>query len=236
MRNALIIARRELYAYFGSPVAYVVTAAFLAVAGYFFSLILFFSREATLRYWASNLVIILLFVAPLLTMRLLAEERRTGTIELLLTAPVRDWELVAGKFLGGLGLLLAMLLLTGIYPLILVRFGNPDLGPMVGAYLALLLLGSTLLAAGLFTSSLTQNQVIAAVLGIGLLLVVFLLDAAGNFVGGAAGRVIGQLAVSTHFADMARGVIDSRDVLYFLSATALFLFLTTRVVEVQRWR
>ncbi|HYN88644.1 MAG TPA: ABC transporter permease [Ardenticatenaceae bacterium] len=236
MRNVLIIARRELYAYFASPVAYVVTTAFLAVAGYFFSLILFFSQEATLRFWAGNLVLILLFLAPLLTMRLIAEERRMGTIELLLTSPIRDWELVVGKFLGGLGLFAVMLLLTGIYPLILFRLGNPDPGPMLSAYLGLLLFGSTLLAAGLFTSSLTQNQVVAAVLGIGLVLVIFLLDAAGNFVGGRAGEVLGQLAMGAHFDDMTRGVIDTRDVVYFLSAIALFLFLTTRVVEVQRWR
>jgi ABC-2 type transport system permease protein len=236
MRNALIIAQRELYSYFTSPVAYVVTAAFLAVAGYFFSLILFFSQEASLRYWVGNLVLILIFIAPLLTMRLLAEERRAGTIELLLTAPVQDWELVVGKYLGGLGLLLTMLLLTGIYPLILFRIGNPDPGPLASAYLAILLFGSTLLAAGLFTSSLTQNQVIAAVLGIGLLLVLYLLEAAGNFVGGTAGDVLTYLSLGTHFDDMARGVIDTRDVIYYLSAIALFLFLSTRIVEMQRWR
>jgi len=235
MRNTLTIAQRELYAYFVSPIAYVVTAAFLVIGGYLFSLILYFSRQATMRFIFGNLGFILLLIAPMITMRLLAEEHRSGTIELLLTSPVRDWEVVLGKFLACFILFLAIVALTLVYPLVLFIFGNPDRGPILTGYLSLLLTGGAYLSVGLFTSSLSRNQIVAAVLGIVLLLVLWLADAAGSFVGGTLNSILSYLSLSTHSNDMMRGVIDTKDVIYYLSFIAAFLFLTVRSLESRRW-
>lgn len=235
MRNTLTIAQRELYAYFVSPIAYVVAAAYLVIGGYLFSLILYFSREATMRFIFGNLNFILLLIAPMITMRLLAEERRSGTIELLLTSPVRDWEVVVGKFLASLILFLAIVALTLVYPLVLFVFGSPDGGPIVAGYLSLLLSGGSYLAVGLFTSSLSRNQIVAAVLGIVILLVLWLADAAGSFVGGNLSSILAYLSLANHSNDMMRGVIDTKDVIYYLSFIAAFLFLTVRSLETRRW-
>lgn len=236
MRNALTIARKELSTYFVSPVAYVVTAAFLVLMGYFFSLILFYTREASMRGLFFNMAIILLLVSPALTMRLLAEEQRMGTIELLLTAPVRDWEVVLGKFLAGVAFFLTMLVLTGFYPLILLRFGNPDLGPILGGYLGIFLLGSAFMAVGVFASSLTQNQIVAAIVGFGLLLILWLSDAAGGLVGGPVGDFLNALSLANHFDDFTKGIVDSVHLIYYLSVIVAFLFLATRMLETRRWR
>ncbi len=235
MRNTLTIAQRELYAYFVSPIAYVVAAAYLVIGGYLFSLILFYSREATMRFTFGNLNFILLLIAPMITMRLLAEERRSGTIELLLTSPVRDWEVVAGKFLASLTLFLAIVALTLVYPLVLFVFGSPDSGPIVAGYLSLLLAGASYLAVGLFTSSLSSNQIVAAVLGTVLLLVLWLADAAGSFAGGNLSSVLSYISLANHSNDMMRGVIDTKDVVYYVSFIATFLFLTVRSLESRRW-
>ncbi|MCC7353392.1 MAG: ABC transporter permease subunit [Anaerolineae bacterium] len=236
MRNTLTIARRELSAYFISPVAYVVIAGFLIIAGYFFTLILFYSREATLRYLFSNLTTILIFVAPVLSMRLLAEEQRSGTIELLLTAPVRDWEVVLGKWTAAFVFWLIMLIPTAVYPILLNRYGDPDIIPIVTGYLGIILLGGTLLALGTLTSAMTQNQIVAAVLGVGLTLLLWLIGAAGDFAGPALSGFFQYLALGTHFSDLARGIVDTKNIVYYLSVTVAALFLATRVLESRRWR
>lgn len=236
MRNTFAIAKRELQAYFVSPIAYVVTAAFLVITGYLFSMILYYSREATMRYLFGNIATILLFVAPVLTMRLLAEEQRSGTIELLLTSPVRDWEAVLGKFLAGLALLVIMLALTLYYPLILERYGDPDLGSIAAGYLGLLLLGGALLAIGVLTSSLTSNQIVAAVLGVGLILILWLSQALSDVAGPPLAGFFSYLAFPTHYFDFAKGVIDTKDVIYYLSVIAAALFLATRSLETRRWK
>ncbi len=237
MRNALTIAQKELNTYFSSPVAYVVTAFFMLVMGYFFYLILVLSREASLRGLFSNMAVILLFVTPFLTMRLLAEEQRMGTIELLLTSPVRDWQVVLGKFLGALAFLLFMLALTLVYPLLLSRFGSPDWGPIATGYLGVLLIGATCLAVGLFASSLSQNQIVTGFVAFALLIILWLLGAAAQAVGsGALGSLFDYLAINSHFDDFVRGVVDTQHIAYYLILTALFLFLATRVVEARRWR
>lgn len=236
MRNTLAIAGRELQAYFVSPIAYVVTAAFLLISGYLFAAILLLSQEATLRYLFGNLTTILLFVAPLLTMRLLAEEQRSGTLELLLTSPVQDWEVVLGKWLASLGLFAGILLLTGYYPLILWRYGNPDWGPVLTGYGGVLLLGGTLLALGTLTSALTSNQIVAAVLGVGLAVLAWLIDALSQFAGPPISGVFTYLSLSTHFFDFLRGIVDTKDVVYYVSVIVVALFLATRVLETRRWR
>lgn len=237
MRNALTIAQKELNTYFSSPVAYVVTAFFMLVMGYFFYLLLVLTREASLRGLFGNMAVILLFVTPFLTMRLLAEEQRMGTIELLLTSPVRDWQVVLGKFLGALAFLLFMLALTLFYPLLLSRLGAPDWGPMASGYLGIVLIGATCLAVGLFASSLSQNQIVTGFIAFALLIILWLLGAAAQAVGsGPLGSVFDYLAINTHFDDFVRGVIDTQHVVYYLILTALFLFMATRVVEAKRWR
>ena len=236
MKNAWAIARREVGAYFVSPIAYVVTAAFLFITGILFERILFYSREATLRYLFQNLVFLLIFVAPFLSMRLLAEEQRSGTLELLLTSPVRDWEVVLGKFLAVLALFGVMVALTLLYPLILLVFGDPDVGPILSGYLGVLLVGSSALAIGVFTSSLSQNQIVSAVLSIGILLFLWLAGPFAQAFGPPISTFLNYLSLLDHFPDLAKGVVDSKDVVYYLSVTAAGLFLATRSLEARRWK
>jgi ABC-2 type transport system permease protein len=236
MTNTLAIAQRELKAYFGSPVAFVVTAFFLLIAGFFFYLSVVNTREATLRYMFGTLGVIFLFISPALSMRLLADEQRTGTIELLLTCPVRDVEVVLGKYLASLVMLAAMLVPTLYYPFLLTLYGSPDQGPLLSGYLGMLLLGASFLAVGLLASSLTQNQIVAAVLTFGILLVVWLSDAVSGFARGPVGDAFRALSASSHFGDFPRGVISSGDVVYFLSLIVGCLFLTVISLQVRRWR
>ncbi len=236
MKNTWLIARRELASYFTSPIAHAVTAVFLLVAGYLFWVILYYSREATMRYLFYNVTTLLLLVGPALTMRLVAEERRTGTIEFLLTSPVRDGEVIAGKFLAALGLWALMLALTLVYPALLEAFGNPDLGPIATGYLGLLLAGGAVLALGVIASTVTSNQVIAALVAFGLSLFLWLADALQGIATGALGSFFSYLSMSTHFYDLAKGVIDTRDVVFYLSLIFGSLFVATRLLEARRWK
>jgi ABC-2 type transport system permease protein len=236
MTNTLAIARRELLTYYGSFLFYVITAAFLVITGYFFAVNVAFSRSATVAPLFQTTFTIMLLIAPVLTMRLIAEEQRTGTLELILTSPVRDIELVLGKFLGGLGLLLSMLLLTGFYPILLAFYGNPDRGGVIGGYLGALLFGGAAVAIGLLTSSSSANQIVAAVLAFAVLLILWVIDGIGSLVGGPVGQIFSYVAVYTHFTDMTRGIIDTKDIVYFLSLIVGALFLTTRSIESRRWR
>jgi ABC-2 type transport system permease protein len=236
MRTAVTIARRELGALFVSPIAYVVAAAFLALSGYLFAIILITSSQATLSELFQNVSFILLFVAPLLTMRLLADEQKQGTLELLLTAPVRDWEVVLGKFLAALGLFSAILLCTLVYPLFLWTIGGrPDIGPIVSGYLGLILITAAMLAIGTLTSSLTENQIVAAVLAFAILLFLWLIASAGNVATGAS-AVLSALSLPSHYDDFTRGAINLEDVIYYLSLTIGALFIATRVLETRRYR
>ena len=236
MKNMFVITYKELRAYFTSPIAYVVIAAFLVIMGVFFSLIVYFTREASLRGVFGNMAFILLFVAPALTMRLLAEEQRSGTIELLLTLPVRDWQVVLGKFLASLAVCAVMLALTLYYPLLMLRLGNPDRGPIVSAYLGLLLLGASFLSIGVFTSSLSRNQVVAALLGFGAMLILWLVDIAAGLFGPPVSDIVTYASMSAHYFDFLRGTIDTKDVIFYLSVSAGFLFLSVQTLQLRRWR
>jgi ABC-2 type transport system permease protein len=236
MAKIWAIAQRELKAYFVSPVAYVVAALFLLVSGYLFSLILYHSREASLRGLFSNLNVVFLLITPALTMRLLAEERQRGTIEMLMTSPVTDRDIVLGKYLSSLLYLAFLIALTGIYPLILAWLGSPDWMTVLTGYLAVYLLGASFMAIGLLTSSWTNNQVIAAVATFALSLLIWLLPSAGAVVGQPMSQVFEYLSLLQHQENLLRGVIDSADVIYYLSFIVGALFLTIRSVEVYRWR
>jgi len=235
VRNTTTIALREFKSYLASPMAYVVTGIFLVLTGFFFSIDPATYSQTSIIGFLGIGSILLLLLASVLTMRLLAEERKMGTLELLLTAPVRDSEVIAGKFLGSLGMLTAMLVLTFYYPLLLMWFGDPDWGPIVTGYLGLFLLGGVSLAVGLFASSLTSNQLVAAVVAGGILGALWFVGMAADLLPEALGEVINYLSLSYHFPDFMRGVIDTRGIIYYLSITVLFLFLAIRSLESSRW-
>lgn len=236
MAKIWAIAQRELKAYFVSPVAYVVAALFMLVSGYLFSLILYHTREASMRGLFSNLNVIFLLITPALTMRLLAEERQRGTLEMLMTAPVSDRDIVIGKYLSSLLYLLFLLALTLFFPLTLAWLGKPDWMTILTGYLGIFLLGAAFMAVGLLTSSWTNNQVIAALSTFALSLVIWLLPSAGAMVGQPWGQVFEYMSLLQHQENLLRGVIDTSDVLYYLSFIVGSLFLTIRSVEIYRWR
>jgi ABC-2 type transport system permease protein len=236
MRNAWVIAKRELYAYLFSPIAYLVAAAFLFLCGLFFVGGVTRWQDATLQSMFGSLSIVLIFVAPILTMRLLSREQDLGTIELLLTAPVRDWEVIAGKFLASLLFYLGMVLVTGLYVPVLVLYGNPDLGTIGAGYLGLALLGAAMLALGVLASSLTRNQVVAAVIGVVASVSLWVFDLLSGVFGAKVQDVISYLVPSGHYYNFIDGIIDTRDLVYYASATFVFLFLASRVLESRRWQ
>jgi ABC-2 type transport system permease protein len=236
MRSLWVIAKRELYAYFISPIAYLVAAAFLFLCGLFFLGGITRWQDATLESMFGSLSIVLIFVAPVLTMRLLSRERDVGTIELLLTAPVRDWEVIAGKFLASFLYYLGLVAITGLYLIVLVAYGDPDLGTIGAGYLGLVLLGAEMLALGVFTSSLTRNQVVAAVVGVVGSVSLWLLDLIGGIFGQKVGDLISYLTPSGHYYNFMDGIVDTRDLVYYCSVTFVFLFLASRVLESRRWQ
>lgn len=238
MRNVWTIASRELNSYFVSPIAYVVSAAFLLITGVLFSLVITSTMDASLNGTFSNVTFILILVAPVLTMKLLAEEQRMGTLELLLTSPVHDWQVVVGKYLSSLILFVVMLLAPTLYYLLLLAvFGKPDYGPVLSSYLGVLLLGGAFLSIGVLASSLTQNQVVAGFLGIVVLLIMWIADALSRIVGGGAvGDALTYLSITQHYQDFLSGVIATQNIIYPLSVIAVSLFIATQVLQTRRWR
>lgn len=248
------IFKKELRLYFTSPVAYAVGTIFLLIAGYFFySIFAFFTMasmqsmmnpamarelnvtDSVMRPLFSNLSVILLLIMPLLTMRLIAEERRAGTIELLLTYPIRDGAVLAGKYLAALALYAMMIGLTLAYPAMVAYFARLEWGPLLTGYLGLLLMGAAFLAVGLFASSVTENQIVAAVITFGVLLMFWVIGWSADYAGGAFGRVLAHLSILEHNESFSRGVLDTKDIIYYLNFTALALFLTLRMLEARRW-
>ena len=237
MRTAQAVAWKEIQVYFCSPTAYIVGMMFLAISGFFFARRLNDAfPEATLSSFYDGTIIIMVLLAPVLTMRLMAEERKLGTIELLLTSPVRDWEVVVGKYLASLTFLLATIGMTLYYTVLLFVYASPDPGPIYSGYLGLALYGGAALSVGLFCSTLTSNQIVAAVVSMGVLLLLFFADLASENIGGTASTVIGELSIKSHFDDFAKGVIDTKHIVYYLSVIGFFLFMSIRALESRRWR
>ena len=236
MRNVWAVSVRELRSYFLSPLAYVVIALFLALSGYLFALILANGREASLRGLVQNISVLYLFIVPAISMRLLAEEQRTGTVELLLTNPVQEWEIVTGKFLASVMLVLVMLGLTLLFPLFLFIYGNPDRGPIITGYVGIFLQAAAFLSIGLWASSLTQNQIVAAIVSFALLLILWLSENLGQFLGGTIGSIISYTSVITHFQSFPQGVIQSNDVIYYLSLVLAGIVLSTLSLQSRRYR
>jgi ABC-2 type transport system permease protein len=237
MRNVLYIAAKELRSYFVSPVAYIIVAFWLVAMGCFFWLSISSFGEASLTNVFNVVIVLLLLVAPALTMRLLSEETRTGTLELLLTAPVKDWSVVVGKFIGAFVLYITMMALTLLYPVMLLLFGgNPDWGPIWSGYIGVLLLGMAFLAVGLFASSLSSNQMVSAVIAFVILLILYLISQVVGSVGAGVGTVLSQLSLYDHFTSFPQGLIDPKDVVFYLTFTGVVLFITIQVVEGRRYR
>ena len=237
-RNTAAITRKELGSYLGSPVAYVVAAIFLALTGVFFvSSISGAFPEATVRgFLEPSTFFVIPVIAPLLTMRLLAEEQKMGTMELLLTAPVRDYQVVLGKFLASFVILSGTVALTAFYVLLLSWFGDPDGGPVLSGYLGFILYIAAALAVGILASSLSSNQIVSAVLGFGILLIMILLDQASDLVQGFASTLLEEASLLTHFEEFSRGIIDLWNVTYYITVIGVFLFLTVLALESRRWR
>ena len=252
MRNVLAIAGKEMRGYFASPIAYIVLGFFALVFGWFFYVPLaFFNRQSMQMAGSgmnisqmlitpvfSNATVVMLFMLPAITMRTYSEEKRSGTIELLLTSPLTDTQIILGKFLGAMGLYASMLALTVVHMAILFAFTdpNPDWKPVASAYLGLLLMGGSFISVGLLISSLTKNQVVAAIATFVVFLMLWVINWIGTFVGPTTQAILNQLSLTDHFDDFARGVIDTKHLVFYLSFISLGLFLTAKSVDSERWR
>lgn len=254
MKNILVIFKKELKSYFASPIAYLLLGIFAVIFGFFFySATRFFVlqgmqmqmmgrgmpmdvNEYVIRPLLTNASVIGLFLIPMITMRLYAEEKRSGTIELLMTSPVRDLEIVLGKWLAALVLYASVLGVSGINIALLYAFGRPDWKPILVGFLGLILQGGCLLAIGIFISTLTRNQIIAGGATFAVCLMLWVLDWVSAYDQSAWAKVVSYLSVVTHFEPFSKGVIDTKDVIFYLSMIFFGLFLTTRSVESLRWR
>lgn len=253
MRNVLAIAQRELNAYFASPIGYVLIGFFALLFGWFFYVPLaYFLQQSNMAGMQPgqnmninqmligptlmNTTVVMLFLFPLITMRTYSEEKRSGTIELLLTSPVRDVEIILGKFFGALFLYAAMLAVTLIHMSILFIYGQPEWKPIATGYLGLLLMGGCFLSLGLFISSLTKNQIVAAMATFAVFLMLWVINWISTFVGPTTQTVLQYLSLTDHFDDFAKGIIDTKHLLYYISFMAFGLFLTAKSVDSERWR
>jgi ABC-2 type transport system permease protein len=236
MRNALAVARREINAAFLSLLAWTVLTIFLIFSGLFFWLFTSQTHQASLEGTVGIISFFFLVATPLLTMRLLSEEYRSGTIETLMTAPVTEFQVILGKFIGALAFYGFMLAPTLAYAAILRVLGKPDIGVMFSSYLGLIAMGCEFIALGLFCSSVTHNQIVAAVFALVALLVLWILGSIGDFMPPALRPVIEYMGTLQHLRGFTAGRIAFRDLFYFASTTAFWLFLSVRVLESKRWR
>ncbi len=253
--GVLAVFKKEMRSYFASPIAYAIFAIFLVISGYFFYAILSYfslvSMQASMnpalasglnvtdgifRPLFTDMSVILLFMMPLLTMRLFAEERKQGTLELLLTYPLRDGEILLGKFLAATFLCALLLLATAIYPLLLGLWSDIELYPILTGYLGLLLLAMAFISLGILFSSLTENQIVAAVLAFGALLLFWIIGWSATIAEGDWGLLFRHLSIFEHFTSFARGVFETKDLAYYLGVTSFFLFATLKSLEVRRWK
>jgi ABC-2 type transport system permease protein len=255
MSNILAIANKELRSYFASPIGYIVLGFFAILYGVFYVVMLqYFVRASMqmgqmgggppsaninqdmLRPILQNVTVLLLFVLPALTMRSYAEEKRSGTIELLLTSPLTDFQIIMGKFLGAMTLYAIMLGITLIHMAVLFVYGSPEWKPILTSYLGLLLLGGSFLSLGLFISTLTNNQIVAYISTFAVFLFLWIISWFGSFSSGAVTDVLSYMSIIEHFDDFAKGVIDTTHVIYYVSFITFGLFLTAKSVDTERWR
>jgi ABC-2 type transport system permease protein len=254
MTNILAIAQKELKAYFASPMGYIVIAVFALIMGFFFDTMLEYFLQQSMQFaglgggppmnvndqvmrpFLMNGSVMVLFVLPMITMRTYAEEKRSGTIELLLTSPLTDFQIVMGKFLGAMTLYAAMLAVTFIYVALLFVFGNPEWISILIGYLGLLLMGGCFVALGLLVSSMTKNQIVAGVVTWAVFLMLWVINWMSGFTGPTMQKVLEYVSFTGHFEDFARGTVDTKHLVYYVSFIAFGLFLTMRSVDTERWR
>jgi len=254
MRNIWTIARKEMKSYFASPIAYLLLAMFAVIFGFFFwnAVGYFVSmslqsqamgrsfpmnvNEMIVRPLLMNVSVIGLFLIPMITMRLFAEEKRQGTVELLLTSPVRDWEIILGKWLAAMMLYGTLLCIAALNFAFLFAYGKPDLKPVLAGFLGLLLQAGALLAIGTFISTLTKNQIIAGGATFGACLLLWVFEWVAGYETAAWAKVMSYMSVVNHLDPFAKGVIDSKDAIYYITLAFLGLFLTARSLESLRWR
>jgi ABC-2 type transport system permease protein len=254
MSNILAIAQKELRSYFSTPIAYIVIGFFALLFGYFFyAMLIIFNQQSQqlggfggggnvdinaqlIRPLFLNASVILLFVLPLITMRTYSEEKRSGTIELLLTSPVTDVEIIVGKFLGAMTLYAAMLGITLIHMVLLFAWGNPEPKVVLTGYVGLLLMGGCFISIGLLISSFTRNQIVAVMATFAVFLLLWVINWAGPLTGPTTQAVLDYLSITSHLDDFTRGIIDTKHVVYYVSFILFGLFLTARSVDTERWR
>ena len=233
MRAWTILWLKEVRALFSSPIAYVVVTVFLLIMGYSFTLTLFISHMPTLVHLFFQMFVLFLLTVPIITMRLIAEERKLGTIEMLLTAPVSEVQVILAKYAASLCLLMVMLALSGAYPVVLALYGAPDWGPIFSGYIGLVLLGSALIGTGILSSALTSNQIIAALLSLSVFLLLWIIDDFGYLLPDPFDSLVVNLSLSGHFKPFATGSLYLSDAAFYLSATLVTLFLSVRALA---WR
>ncbi len=255
MSKLLAIYKRELTFFFNSIIAYAVLGVFLLISGYFFyNLLAYFNlisnqamqnpymarqlslTEGVMQPLFGNISIVLLLIMPLLTMRLLSEEKKSGTAELLFTYPISDWDAILGKYFATLTVFALMLGLTLLYPLLLSKYADPEPGPILSGYLGLLLMGTAFLSMGLFFSSLGENQIVAGVLTFGFGLFFLIIGWITPFVSPIIAKIVGEMSILQHLDNFTKGIIDTNDIVYYMNFTLFFLFLSSRVLESNRWR
>ncbi len=229
------VFKREVQSYFYSPIAYVLTGLFVLVVSIFFFLSNIGSQSADFNPTLSTISFILIFIVPILTMRIIAEDRKNGTEVLLITSPSTLSGIVVGKYLAMLFVFLVMTCLTFVYPIVLFIFGNPPLAPLIGSYVGLILFAAALISIGVFASSLTENQVISVFISFVIMLIIWIIEPIGNAVGGWAAVVLNWFSLSSRYNDFTTGILSVSSIIYFISFIAVFLFLTIRVIEKRRW-
>jgi ABC-2 type transport system permease protein len=236
MTAALTVAKREIRTYFNSPIAYIVITVFMLLSGYLFFSSLFIERQAEMRAYFNLMPLLLSFIVPAMAMRLIAEEKGSGSLEMLITMPVRDWQVIVGKFLAGMALLAAMVGLTLFYAVTVMLVGPLDRGPAIGGYVGILLVGGAYMAIGVMASTLTRNQIVAFIIGFAISFSLYLFYRLVPFMPESLRPMLAYLSVESHFDGMSRGIIDSRDVVYYLSVMVVSLVIATVSLESRKWK
>jgi ABC-2 type transport system permease protein len=236
MSPALVISRREIRTYFNSAVAYIVVTVFAVLTGYLFFTQLFVEKQADMRGFFNIMPLLFMFMVPAITMRLLADEKSSGTLELLITMPVRDWEVVVGKYLAAMALLCTAIGLTLVFALTVKGLGPLDRGPTIGGYIGLVLMGGAYVSIGVMASSLTRNSIVSFILAFAISFGLYLLGRLTQFLPQAWQGLVSYLSIDGHFENVGRGVIDSRDVIYYFSVIGVGLLVATLSLESRRWK
>jgi len=236
MSPALVISRREIRTYFNSPVAYIVVTVFTIITGYLFFTSLFLEKQADMRSFFGIMPLMFMFMIPAITMRLLADEKGSGTLELLITMPVRDWEVVVGKFLAAMALVATSLALTLFFAITVKLLGPLDRGPAIGGYVGLLLMGGAYVAIGVMCSAFTRNSIVAFIAAFAISFALYLFGRLTQFVPEQVRGIVSFLSIDGHFENIGRGVIDTRDVIYYLSVMGVCLLVATTSLESRKWR